>query len=647
MFKTHYLDITMPTHSKQYIFSVRFTLFLLVSLIFFHTAQANQDTYIKALHGQAETLNLWQHREWINLLHYDQSGSKGSMLSQVDDPRFFNAIDGKQNPKTELLHTISAFFNNVSDENNHPQCRFVARLDWLINKLDIENSRLPKVACSDYKQWRTMIPDEQVTLIFPAYHLNSPSSMFGHTLLRLDPASTKNSSDWLSMAVNFGANVRDGDNSLFYAFRGLSGGYPGFFIVAPYFKKIREYNRKEKRDIWEYPLNLTTQETKRIVTHLWELKEIEFDYYFLDENCSYRLLELLEIARPSIELTNDFKNTAIPVDTIRAIERVGLITGAHYRPSQVTILEHLLADIPDGQLDLVKSISNNPTLMNRNRFISLSDDDKAEIVNAAYKYLRFQQTGAVRDSISAKNSHELLKALNTFPIHKPNLPPAPESRPENSHDSQRASFSIGEENKQAYNEAAFRFSFHSLEDNEHGFLQGAQINMGNIVVRDSENESVKLQRFDVIDIFSLTARTQLFKPLSWKVYTGLERQLTNGQQRLVAHVTGGAGGAYKPFNNNLIYGLLIARLENNRGFDNDITPALGVSTGMLHHFGSSTAHIEVSGEEFSNDVYRYRGKYIHNFNIAKNHSMKLTATREKQEETTFSEGKVSYQYYFF
>ncbi len=639
----------MLIYSKRYTYYARCILFLLASLIFVHSTQANTNSYVKELHSEAINLKLWQHREWHNLVHYNKNGSSDEFLSQVDDARFFNAIDGKYNPKTELFKTIDAFFIPSSTDDNHAQCKFVARLDWLKIKLNIDELKLPKVACTQYKKWRTLVPDEQVTLVFPAYHLNSPSSMFGHTLLRLDPASNKKSSDWLSMAVNFGANVREGDNSLFYAFRGLSGGYPGFFIVAPYFKKIKEYNRKEKRDIWEYPLNLTTEETKRIVSHLWELKEIEFDYYFFDENCSYRLLELLEIARPSIELTNDFKLTAIPIDTIRSIERAGLIEGTHYRPSQVTTLEHLIDEIPDNNISYVKGISQNPESINNEDFSSLPEIEREKVINAAYKYLRFQQTGAVRDSVSAKNSHALLKVLNEFPIRKASQPPVPLSRPENSHDSKRASISIGEEDNQKYSEAAFRFSFHSLEDNEHGFLQGAQINMGNIVVRDSENDNdnVKLQRFDVIDIFSLSNRTQLFKPLSWKIYTGLERQLTGGQQRLVAHVTGGAGGAYKPFENNLIYGLLIARLERNRGFEDDITPALGLSTGMLHHFGSSTAHIEVSGEEFSNDVYRYRGKYIHNFNLGKNHSIKLSATREQQESTSFSEAKIAYQYYFF
>ena len=386
---------------------------------------------------------------------------------------------------------------------------------------------------------------------------------------------------------------------------------------------------------------------KRMVTHLWELKEIEFDYYFFDENCSYRLLELLEVARPSIELTNDFSFSAIPVDTVRSIENAGMIKDIHYRPSQVTVLEHLLEQIPDKNIDFIEPISRDYSLINSEEFKSLSEHEQIQIIEVAYKYLRYLQTDTARDPEAAKNSHKLLAALNKFPIQELTTTPRPTSQPEQSHHSTRASIGYGQENRQDYAEISFRFSFHSLEDNEHGFLQGAQINMGDIVARSTEDESLKLQRFDVVDIFSLTARTQFFQPMSWKIYTGMERQLTFGQQRLATHVTGGAGVAYKLFNNNLVYGLLMARLESNHGFDRNIVPAYGLSTGILHHFGSSTAHLELSGEEFRNDVYRYRGIYTHNFNLAVNHSLKFKAAREKQEGIEFTEASLTYQYYFF
>jgi len=591
---------------------------------------------------------LWQDVEWHDLLHYElDSGSVSGFQSEVDDPRFFNADDGKSNPRSELLATIASFYMPVTDVEQHPQCRFVARLHWLQRQLANEITDLPVVDCSDYKKWRAVVPDYKVTLIFPTYHLNSPSSMFGHTLLRLDKSASENSSDWLSMAVNFGANVSNQDNSLFYALKGLSGGYPGFFIVEPYFNKIKEYNQREKRDIWEYPLNLTPEETRRMVEHLWELKSIAFDYYFLDENCSYRLLELLEVARPGIDLTSEYGLSVIPVDTVRSIKQAGLIEGSYYRPSQVTVLENLVEQIHPQYRHYIKDLSVDSSILNTAEFKEIPATDKKIIINTAYKYLRFLLTGEERDEKSAATSHQLLLALSESSAQDTGVLPVQPSHPENGHHSKRVSVNLGRENKLNYAELGLRLAFQGFEDNQQGFLQGAQINMGNLLLRVIEDESVVLQRFDVIDIFSLTPRTKLFDPLSWKVYTGLERQLTNGKDRLVAHVTAGAGVTYAPVDDMLVYGLLTARLESNKGFEKTLEYALGIDSGLLYYFDTSTARIELSGEEFHNNEYRHRATYSHNFAISRNNSIKLGLSHEEQKSISFAEFNLSYQHYFF
>ena len=101
------------------------------------------------------------------------------------------------------------------------------------------------------------------------------------------------------------------------------GGYPGLFALMPYREKLSEYRSLENRDLWEYQLDLTPEETGRMVEHVWELKQIQFDYFFFDENCSYRLLELLQVARPSLDLTSQFPLTAIPTDTVKAVKQSG------------------------------------------------------------------------------------------------------------------------------------------------------------------------------------------------------------------------------------------------------------------------------------------------------------------------------------
>ncbi len=619
-------------------------LLVITSLSFTPLSYANI-SYINELQQQANAQSLWKEEEWINLLHYDVvDENNDEYLSQVDDKRFFNAKDGKTNSRSELLETIATFFNTSVNDDTHALCRFVARFDWLNEKLSFKQEKLPVTDCKLYKEWREQVDADHITMVFPAYHLNSPSSMFGHTLLRMDKKFGNNESEWLSYSVNFGAETNTDDNSIFYAFKGLAGGYPGIFIVTPYFKKIQEYNRIENRDIWEYPLNITAEETHRVLQHLWELKEMNFDYFFFDENCSYRLLELLEVARPGIELTDEFSLTAIPVDTVRAVERANLIEQVNYRPSQATALQHLLDDMNETEQALVHKLTQDIKTIESEEFKTLSESQRHNIVDAAYKYIRYQQTDQERDPEIAKHSYLLLKQINTYPASKPPVYSVP-TAPEVSHNSRRFTVGMGERMKQSYAELSYKFSFHDLEDNEHGFLRGAQINLGSIQIRSNHGET-KLHKLDVIDIFSITPRTDFFTPLSWRIYTGWERQPTGLKDRLVSHVTGGAGVSYELWQDSQIYGLGMLRLEHNDDMNNNIEPGIGLLTGLLHHFGSSTARIELSGEQFKDDIYRVRSSYKHNFFISTNHSLKLTAKREWHSSIRFSEFNLSYQYYF-
>jgi len=470
--------------------------------------------------------------------------------------------------------------------------------------------------------------------------------MFGHTLLRLDPGIDKGDSKWLSIAVNFGANTPDGENSLLYAYKGLAGGYPGLFVTDYYYKKIQEYNRIEHRDIWEYQLNLTPEETELMVTHLWELQDVNFDYYFFDENCSYRLLELLEVARPGTELTDEYILTAIPIDTVKAIKKIGMIESVEYRPARATILSDMLENISEQHHEIAIQLSENFEASKTPAFTSLSEDEQRQLIEIAYKYLRYQQAEEGRNAVIAKRSFQLLKLRNTYPESKMPVVPPPVP-PEEGHNSKRISLAAGERLDNNYAELGFKMSFHDLEDNENGFLRGASINIGSIQIRAEENESVSLYRLDFVDIFSLAPRTQFFKPVAWRVYTGFERELTNGVDQLVYHVTGGGGGNWNVFDNNQFYTLATGRLEINKQLEHTIEPAIGFITGFLSHFSTSTARLEISGEHFTDGIYRLRTQYIHNFVINTNNSLKIYAKYQWQDDNVeFSDINISYQYYF-
>jgi hypothetical protein len=608
---------------------------------------AVNSTVINQLQSKATQQKLWQQSEWINLLHFEGDGeTSDDYKSSIRDKHFFLADNGSNNAETELLATIAGFYDADLKDDQNPQCKYIARFNWLSKKLSIDPETLPAVNCEKYIAWRKNIQPEYVTLIFPTYHLNSPSSMFGHTLLRLDPGIDKGESKWLSVAVNFGANTPDGENSLLYAYKGLAGGYPGLFVTDYYYKKIQEYNRIEHRDIWEYRLNLTPDETELMVTHLWELQDINFDYYFFDENCSYRLLELLEVARPGTELTDEYIFTAIPIDTVKAIQKTGMIESLEYRPARATTLSYMLEQVPEQHHEIAIQLSKNIETSKSPAFTNLSKDEQRELIEIAYKYLRYQQAEEGRDPATAKRSFQLLKLRNTYPESKNPIVPAPVS-PENGHGSKRATLALGKRLDNYYGEFGFKMSFHDLEDNEEGFLQGASINIGSLQIRAEENETIRLYRLDFVDIFSLAPRTEFFKPVAWRVYTGFERQYTKGVDQLGYHVTGGGGGNWKFLGDNQFYTLATGRLEINKQFDHTVEPGLGFITGFLSHFGWSTARLEVSGEHFTGNTYRLRALYTHNFIINTNNSLKIFAQYEWQENNTeFSDINLGYQYYF-
>ena len=118
--------------------------------------------------------------------------------------------------------------------------------------------------------------------------LNNPASMFGHTFLRIDQKGQTEQTRILAYTIDYAARVPP-DVGLEYGFKGIFGGYEGYFSTPPYYIKVQAYRDMENRDMWEYQLNLTPTQIDRLLMHAWELGNAYFDYFFFKENCSYHI----------------------------------------------------------------------------------------------------------------------------------------------------------------------------------------------------------------------------------------------------------------------------------------------------------------------------------------------------------------------
>ncbi|RON21334.1 hypothetical protein BK660_11690 [Pseudomonas brassicacearum] len=562
---------------------------------------------------------------WISLGHYE-TAKLGGWRSYVSDKKFFLAPDGNEHPDHELAATVQALYAPASAGEHHAQCVYPARTRWLKAQLNL--SDLPTLDCSEFKQWFKDVSPHSAVMIFPAAYLNSPSSMFGHTLLRIDQADVQSDhTALLSYAINFGAYIEGSDNSILYAWKGLMGGYPGLFALVPYQEKLSEYRSLENRDLWEYRLNLTQEETARMVEHVWELKQIKFDYFFFDENCSYRLLELLQVARPSLRLTEQFPLTAIPTDTVKAVKEAGLVQSIQYRPSRERELLSRAEPLNPEEQQWVLKVSADQKQLQEPAFKAQPKARQALIIDAAYRLERYRANGQERDPARAQRSFELLRAINQNPAPELDIPQP--GLPEDGHESRTWQAGLGTRGDKAFGEYGLRMAYHDLNDNAESFPLGAQIEILQMKLRQYEGNHWQFQQLDLATIRSLTPRNELLQPLSWQVTGGLERVPgKHDDETLVSHVNGGGGGTWQLGEDMLGFALGTVRVEHNNDFAEFIAPAAGFNTGVLWKNPLGNFSLETKGDFFTNGEVRRNISLNQQWELSRNLGLRLSAQRD-------------------
>ena len=555
-------------------------LWMVACLVFVHPLSGNaEEDYLRYLIEAARKAELHNDRYWWTLLHY-RRGLIG-VRSLVDDQDFFLSPRGKTDPQAELEAAIAALFRDSNSDTADAVCRFVARFAWLKERLLIDPARLPVSGCKAFDQVVASVRPKSATVIFPTYHMNSPASMFGHTLITID---TENRNKLLSHAINYAA-VTDETNGLFFAVKGLFGMYKGYYSILPYYQKIQQYSDISQRDIWEYQLNLTESEVQRLMMHLWELRDIHSRYYFFDENCSYNLLFLLEAARPSLHLTDRFPLWALPVDTIKVMNEEGVIAHVEYRPSKATKIKQQLSLLTEQEQTLALSVADGKT--NPEELLSLDDEQhkKTAIMDLAVNCLGYNLAkGNLSKESYQERFLEVLRVRSTLgkAADRSAMFEQP-VQPDLIHGTNRASIGSGVNDGRYFIDFGYRPVFSDLLDTEVMSGQGTQIEFANLRLRVyPEEDKVVVQELDVIDIVSISPRDTFFKPFSWKVRAGLSRRLrSDGDESTVFALNSGPGLAYYQDLLGLYYLFAEPELDLSGGLEQGYSLGMGMSAGIL------------------------------------------------------------------
>ena len=460
------------------------------------TKRPPSQVYLQARHeilnNTARALALHKKHYWHLLLRYEGG------VSQADSDRFFFAKSGKNNPEEELQANLRAFFgpwgNKKYKRNQHPQCRFPARYTWLKQQFKIEQDPT-QAECPGLSFWFQMFNYQSVSLVFASYYLNSPSSLFGHPLLKVKTSNYNNAS-LLDHSISFAAHP--GRVDIFrYVLYALFGGHPGYYYFLPYHVKVREYNDMENRDLWEYELNLSQIETQRMLLHVWEMDQTHFDYFYLKENCAYHLLTLLEVARPSLELRKDHSFLALPSETIKTIVRNKLVEKIHYRPSTQTELNQRIASLNEREKSLLSRLSyaNKDFDLLIKEFPEINKQRQAFVLDIFLSAMRQNRDTLSKSELKKDESKKMLahykKLLqvrleypsnkNKFPILKDKI------SPHLSHSPILLGIAGGTSSYGGFISARWHWLYHDLLARDDGFPANSELIVFSIDLRQYEN----------------------------------------------------------------------------------------------------------------------------------------------------------------
>lgn len=602
---------------------------------------------------KASASRLFDDAYWRVLLRYeDLSHSQRSSLVRL--PSFFQHPEGRVNPEAELRANIHALYTDSAGLGDQAfACRFPARAAWLRQRLPIQDKDLSPVACNALDTWMKGVNPQSATLIFAADYLNNPSSMFGHTLLRIDAPDQTEETRLLAYAINYAAQT-DNANSLDFAWKGVTGGYPGAFSILPYYQKVKEYNDFENRDLWEYQLNLKPEEVQRLMQHLWELKGVMFPYYFFSSNCSYQLLGLVEAARPGLAMRRDFPVYAAPTDTLRRVlAEQGMLKQVIYRPASGTLLEAHAGQNPAAVNQAAMRLADHPQAS----LDGLSSAEQARAVEMGYDWLYYRYLAHKADAaIAPVHLRQLLIRRSTYA--EPDSRRAPERPavdPANSHLTSEWQAGGGYEQDQGFLSLDYRPAYHDLLDPEGGYRQGAAIDFLRVQLRYLlREEQLAVQHFSLVHIDSLATRNDFLKPKSWNLGLGFRQTAVDKQGGFstteshgVGYFEGGMGLSVKPSAHALCYGVLQAELEGGRALDNGWRVGAGPRLGCRLQGARSQwlGHVEsLWFNDSSNFQTSVEGGY--QWNLGRNDGLRVEARYRAEAGLDWHGLSVGWRRYF-
>jgi Domain of unknown function (DUF4105) len=518
---------------------------LLCLLIFqFASAAAQADT-------SANLSRLAFEHGWLKLVHYEpDSSSSTGWRSAIHSSDFFLDAGGKIDPLLELKATLAAFVASAANPDQHAQCRFPARWQWLKARLgDAHPAFRTAIKCPAFDTWTRSGSVSSLSIVFATGYLENPASYYGHTLLKFNFRGDQEQSSLMDVSVNYGAIVEKNDGPISYIVKSLVGGYDGGFSHIHFYFFNHNYGENELRDLWEYKLDLPQNAVDLIVAHAWEVLGKRYTYHFFRYNCAYRMAEILQVV-DGVEIIPEHTPWIIPqamIEKVGVVKYQGkpLLAGVTYLPSRQSRFYEKYLSLSQQEASLLEDLVAGRHSLDEQTFQGLSTLTKQALLDTLLDYYQF--VGNPLDNAPKKTRQEYTKALSARYQLEAGSPEVRSLQPLSPHLGRPIGWVQAGwgHNNVTGNVLSIRFrpAYYDVLDTGIGQVRNAALIMGDTQLNISHGRAY-INKLDLIGVESVNPGLTGLpgdNGAAWKLHIGAEQQGLSCDDCIVARVQGDMG----------------------------------------------------------------------------------------------------------
>jgi hypothetical protein len=458
---------------------------------------------------------------WIALLHYSRHAN--SWVSDVKDKRFFIDSGGVADPGIEWEADYRAFVADTERKvgDDRAQCRFPARFALMKKIFDWAPKIGEERNCAGLSQFTARLNAKHVAVVYVSHYFGNAASAFGHTMLLLksDSSASTKLSDY---AVSFEADTK-GMSPAKYLPRGLFGGLEAAYKTEPLYTRVRKYEQQEQRDLWLFPLNLDSDQVELLVLHVWELREISFQYGFFGGNCAEKILRLVNAVTPASGVSPYRKTAILPSDVVRRlVEKMGLNGDPVYRPSLKAQYQHRVREMDKRERRQLAQMVKTRSVVAHVSPRVISTAMLWSEINTPHR--AFRRTEDIVDHPDYVWIRKLWDVRNTDSSTSSGfVKVTPSVSLLDGHRSSAISLRSGVSNGDATVEIGARWLLHAVPDPSEGYPKASSIEVGQISIAFVPRANPRVEEFTALRVENIASRSGVHFQSAWKFELGARR----------------------------------------------------------------------------------------------------------------------------